>query len=218
MAEDDELREEDGSTAEEDDAGLGRVLALSDGVFAIAMTLLALDLRIPDVSGKDLPHALAEHWGAYFAFLLSFFVISRYWLNHHRIFRHIVRVDGGMMRINLLLLLVVAALPFPTAVLANHGSTTAAIVLYASSVVAATLLLGALWLWAGNHSLTAVTMPRRATYDEASVSFVVAVVFLISIPVAFVVPGEAAFIWLLLFLPRPIMLLGAQRARRLFRH
>lgn len=217
MAEDDELREEDGST-EEDDAGLGRVLALSDGVFAIAMTLLALDLRIPDVSDEDLPHALAGHAGAYLAFLLSFFVISRYWLNHHRIFRHIVRADGGMMRINLLFLLVVAALPFPTAVLSNHGNTTAGVVLYASSVVAATLLLGAMWLWAGNHSLTAVTMPRRATYDEASVSFVVAVVFLISIPVAFVVPGEAAFIWLLLFTPRQIMLLGAQRVRRLFRH
>jgi uncharacterized membrane protein len=120
VAEDDELREEVGST-EDDDAGLGRVLALSDGVFAIAMTLLALDLRIPDVSNKDLPHALADNAGAYLAFLLSFFVISRYWLNHHRMFRHIVRVDGGMMRINLLLLLVVAALPFPTAVL----STTA---------------------------------------------------------------------------------------------
>ncbi|HEY2176606.1 MAG TPA: TMEM175 family protein [Mycobacteriales bacterium] len=217
MAEDDELREEGGST-EEDDAGLGRVLALSDGVFAIAMTLLALDLRIPDVSNKDLPHALADHAGAYLAFLLSFFVISRYWLNHHRMFRHIVRVDGGTMRLNLLFLLVVAALPFPTAVLSNHGSTTAGVVLYASSVVAATLLLGALWLWAGNHSLTAVTMPRRATYDEASVSFVVAVVFLVSIPVAFVVPSEAAFIWLLLFLPRRTMLLGAQRVRRLFRH
>jgi uncharacterized membrane protein len=217
VAEDDELREEVGST-EDDDAGLGRVLALSDGVFAIAMTLLALDLRIPDVSNKDLPHALADNAGAYLAFLLSFFVISRYWLNHHRMFRHIVRVDGGMMRINLLLLLVVAALPFPTAVLSNHGNTTAGVVLYASSVVAATLLLGALWLWAGNHSLTAVTMPRRATYDEASVSFVIAVVFLISIPVAFVVPSEAAFVWLLLFLPRQIMLLGAQRVRRLFRH
>ncbi len=214
VVEDDERPDAD--EPEEDDAGLGRVLALSDGVFAIAMTLLALDLRIPGVSNEDLPHALAEHGASYLAFLLSFYVVSRYWVNHHRLFRHVMRVDGGLMRLNLLLLLVVAALPFPSSLMSEHGGTTAAVVIYASTLAVASAILGALWLWASSHSLTTVTMPERVAREEAQVSLVITGIFLVSVALAFVIPAEAPFVWLLLVIPRREMLRSSNRILGLF--
>ncbi len=213
MVEDDERP--DAEEPEEDDAGLGRVLALSDGVFAIAMTLLALDLRIPGVSNEDLPHALAEHEGSYLAFLLSFYVVSRYWVNHHRLFRHVMRVDAGLMRLNLLLLLVVAAVPFPSSLMSEHGGTTAAVAIYSSTLAVASAILGTLWLWASSHSLTTVTMPERVAREEAQVSVVVTGIFLVAVGLAFVIPSEAPFVWLLLAVPRRVMLRWSKGVLRL---
>jgi uncharacterized membrane protein len=129
-----------------EDNSLGRLLALSDGVFAIAMTLLALDLRlpaIPDDAGADevaaavgavLPHALT--------FLLSFYVVAAYWRAHHRIMRGVTRVHWRVTRETLGLLCLVAALPFPTSLLAEHAGAPVSLAVYgAVNVVASALLL-----------------------------------------------------------------------------
>ena len=95
--------------------GLGRMLALSDGIFAIAMTLLAFQIQPPDLRGRDV-HQLARALGAlgdrYYVFALSFWVIGMIWLGHHRLFRSVERADEALMVINLLFLMTVAALPF----------------------------------------------------------------------------------------------------------
>ena len=98
----------------------GRVEAFSDGVFAIAITLLILDVHVPAPSSGPLRSALLRQWPTYIAFLISFAFIGIMWVNHHRLFNHIRRSDNTLMFLNLLLLLGVCVVPFPTALLAAH--------------------------------------------------------------------------------------------------
>jgi uncharacterized membrane protein len=100
-----------------------RVEAFSDRVFAIAITLLILNLKVPSGPAGHLGAALARQWPTYAAFLLSFFFIGIMWVNHHRLFNHIRRSDNGLLFLNLLLLLGITVVPFPTALLAAHYGT-----------------------------------------------------------------------------------------------
>ena len=91
---------EDDEAAEE---GMGRILALSDGVFAIAITLLILEIAIPAKGQPDLPKALLKLWPQYLAYALSFVVIARFWVTHHLAFRLIGRYDAALVWLNLVL-------------------------------------------------------------------------------------------------------------------
>ncbi|MGW4249444.1 TMEM175 family protein [Nocardia sp. NPDC004722] len=97
-----------------------RVEAFSDGVMAIAITLLVLEIRLPETEGGDLWRELTGLWPSYLAYAGSFLTIGVLWLCHHRFFSRIRRMDGLLHCGNLLLLLAVAFLPFPTTVLAHH--------------------------------------------------------------------------------------------------
>lgn len=127
----------------------GRVEAFSDGVFAIATTLLILDIHVPQETGRQLTVALAHQWPSYFAYVVSFLVIGVMWVNHHALFGHLAKVDRTLVFLNLLLLLVVAALPWPTALLAQHLRVTADAkvvgVIYSSVMVAHALVYGSIW-------------------------------------------------------------------------
>ena len=114
-----------------------RVEAFSDGVFAIAMTLLILEIRTPERLGAgQLPHALFILWPSYLAFATSFFTIGVMWMNHHRLFNIIGKSDQGLLAINGLLLFSVTFIPFPTALLArylDHPDSRVAAILYNST-------------------------------------------------------------------------------------
>ncbi|MFE3758586.1 TMEM175 family protein [Nocardia tengchongensis] len=97
-----------------------RVEAFSDGVMAIAITLLVLEIRLPDTEGGSLWHELTGLWPSYLAYAGSFLTIGVIWLCHHRFFSRVRAMDGLLHCGNLLLLLAVAFLPFPTTVLAHH--------------------------------------------------------------------------------------------------
>src|SRR5215470_7974322 len=97
-----------------------RIEAFSDGVFAIAITLLILNVQVPPASVGHLGTALTHQWPTYVAYLISFSFIGIMWVNHHRLFNHIRRSDNGLMFLNLLLLLGVSVVPFPTALIAAH--------------------------------------------------------------------------------------------------
>jgi uncharacterized membrane protein len=97
-----------------------RVEAFSDGVFAIAITLLILDVHVPGGPAGSLGSALFRQWPTYVSFLISFAFIGIMWVNHHRLFNHIRRSDNSLLFFNLLLLLGVTVVPFPTALLANR--------------------------------------------------------------------------------------------------
>jgi uncharacterized membrane protein len=133
---------------------LGRTLALSDGIFAIAMTLLAFQIQPPDLHGNEIHHlALGALGTRYFVCVLSFAVIGTLWLAHHRTFCHIRRADEALMSLNILFLMAIAALQFPSAVMGRYGSERTAVVLYASSMAVAGGLLGALLLLARRRRL-----------------------------------------------------------------
>jgi uncharacterized membrane protein len=178
--------------------GTDRLQFFSDAVFAIAMTLLVLEIRLPEGADDDLWGALGSIWPSFFAYALSFAIIGLNWITHHRKFRFIPRFDDGLLRINLFFLFAVAFLPFPTSVIADHGSETAAVVLYAVAVSSLSLLQ--LWIWV--HAYRAGLMTKDV--DEGIFRLVrrnllpVPIVFLGSIPFAFWLEGAATFIWILL--------------------
>lgn len=151
-----------------------RIEAFSDGVFAIAATLLILDVKIPPPSQANLVAQLKQQWPSYFAFLLSFLFIGIMWINHHRLFTHIKRTDNGLLILNLLLLLGICAVPFPTAVLAIHlqstGAHTAA-VLYNGSYLVIALFFNLLWRYAVSRNLLDRT--TQASADAISKQYVV---------------------------------------------
>jgi len=132
-----------------------RVEAFSDGVFAIAITLLILDIKIPTPAGGPLARQLLADWPFYFAFLVSFAFIGIMWINHHRLFTHIKRSDDLLLILNLLLLLGVTSVPFPTAVLAaNLGQPgqRAAAVLFNATYVFIAIIFNLLWRYAVSRS------------------------------------------------------------------
>ena len=98
----------------------GRIEAFSDGVFAVAITLLVLNLQPPKPLQVDLVTWLVQQWPAYLAFVTSFATIGVMWMNHHRLFTYITRSDSGLMGLNLLLLMLIVLVPFPTALLADY--------------------------------------------------------------------------------------------------
>jgi uncharacterized membrane protein len=132
-----------------------RVEAFSDGVFAIAITLLVLELRAPSAGSSPLASLLIRQWPSYVAFLVSFAFIGIMWINHHRLFTHIRRSDDALLVLNLLLLLGVVAVPFPTAVLAANlgqpGERTATL-LFNGTYVLIAIAFNVLWRYASSST------------------------------------------------------------------
>jgi uncharacterized membrane protein len=130
-----------------------RLEAFSDGVFAIAITLLVLELNIP--AGDHLWHDLKEEWPSFAAFFVSFWVIGIIWVNHHGVLDHLARANRPLLYLNLLLLLTVVFIPFPTALLAEHLKSGAdeevAAVVYSGAFFAMALAYGLLWTYMTRH-------------------------------------------------------------------
>ncbi|NEA57264.1 DUF1211 domain-containing protein [Streptomyces sp. SID13666] len=128
----------------------GRVEAFSDGVFAIAITLLVLEIKVPPHAGDHLWSALGEMWPSYAAYAVTFLVIGIMWVNHHTVFGFIARVDRVLLFLNLLMLMCVAALPWPAALMAEYlrggdAASHAAAVVYSGFMVAYALTFQAMW-------------------------------------------------------------------------
>jgi len=164
------------SSEREEFTGIERMGAFCDGVFAIALTLLVLELRVPaaDIVGREgLWHALGGHWSSYGAFALSFGIIGIMWANHHSLFRYIGRTNHIFSMLNLGLLFFTVLLPFPTAVLATYlpspEARTPATVLYGANLVMTAIFFNLLWRYAikGRRLL-------RAEADQTRVDHVTA--------------------------------------------
>jgi uncharacterized membrane protein len=129
-----------------------RVEAFSDGVFAIAITLLVLTIAQPGLPYRNLGHDLLNRWPSLAAYVVSFAVIGIMWMNHHTIFSHLERIDRGMSYRNLLLLMTIVFIPYPTGVLGEalrngHNAKTAA-VFYSAAMAINGYAWAVLWLYA----------------------------------------------------------------------
>jgi uncharacterized membrane protein len=191
-------RQEGDEAAEE---GIGRILALSDGVFAIALTLLILDIAVPaTTSDDDLAKVLLDLWPRYLAFALSFLVISRFWVIHRQAFRLIVRGDPALVWLNLLLLLFISFLPFPTAVLGEHTGSPAAAVLYAVAVCLTSAASAAyFWYASGRGNLLGPDVGRAYIRALRARALSGPVFFALTVPIAAFAPYVAAAVWFLAF-------------------
>ena len=132
-----------------------RTETFSDGVFAIAITLLVLDINVPKSELAHLPSAILHAWPDYLGYVTSFLTIGGVWLTHHAIFRRLRLANARIMRLNLLLLMAVAFLPFPTrlmteAVRNTHAERTA-VIFYGSSLLVISIIFAALWTAAAQN-------------------------------------------------------------------
>jgi uncharacterized membrane protein len=129
--------------------GTGRIEAFSDGVFAIAITLLILEVGVPESEFDHLWRGIANQWPAYLAYATSFITIGAIWMLHHGVFRRLRYANAWVMRLNLLLLMVVSFLPFPTKLLAeaihDRDAERAAVIFYGATLLAISLIISALW-------------------------------------------------------------------------
>jgi len=127
----------------------GRTEAFSDGVFAIAITLLVLDIRVSESDFDDLWSGIANQWPSYLAYVTSFLTVGAIWMTHHGIFARLRSVEPTVMRINLLLLMAVSFLPFPTRLMAEGIRATdaerAAVIFYGGTLLVISTLLAAMW-------------------------------------------------------------------------
>jgi len=178
-----------------------RVLFFSDAVFAIAITLLVVDIRVPDITGVvNASRALHDARYKILGFAISFVVIGLFWMGHHRLFRYITALDRRLIFLNLLFLGTIAFLPYPTALLfVSSTSQVAATVFYAACVAGAGLMELAVWLYATHaKGLVPDSISPTARRYELAQLLPTPVVFGLSIPVAFIAPGVAPFTWILL--------------------
>ena len=134
-----------------DDRDTGRLEAFSDGVIAVAITLLILDVHVPNVQ-TGLLQALLNQWPAYLGYVTSFLVITIFWANHHNMFRHIQQVDYALLIINAFFLMCIAFIPFVTSLLTKYITSpteqhTAAIV-YGATLLLNGILFNSIWWYA----------------------------------------------------------------------
>jgi uncharacterized membrane protein len=185
-----------------DHVGLERLIFFSDAVFAIAITLLALEIRLPaaeaELTDGQLLDSLLGLWRSYMAYVISFLVIGSFWLGHHRKFRWIRRYDRRLLLLNLLLLMVVAFLPFPTSVISEYGNQTATI-FYALTMALAGVLSAALWWYAERApQMIDPALDARRRRHELINPLLSAAIFLISCGIALIDSDLAKFSWLLI--------------------
>ncbi len=183
---------------------LDRLIFFSDAVFAIVMTLLVLEIQVPEVPSEraaaDLPGLVLELWPKFFSYVLSFLVVGMYWIGHHQTFRYIMGYDRTLLWLNLLFLLSISFIPFPTDLLGEYGELRFAVIFYAASVGLARLLLAFVWWYAvkGPIRISEDLEPGIARYHLFR-SLTIPFIFLVSIGVAFVSENLAVASWFILF-------------------
>ena len=185
-----------------DETGLERLIFFSDAVFAIAITLLALEIRLPAlpevVSDAQLRDALLALAPKYLSYVISFMVIGIFWLGHHRTFHNVVRYDRRLLWLNLFLLLFIAFIPFPTAVIGEYGNRTGTI-FYAATMTMTGILQALVW-WYTKAGGRLLAQPLEIGFYRRNLLRVTLVptIFLLSIFVAFWDADWAKWTWLLI--------------------
>jgi uncharacterized membrane protein len=177
-----------------------RVVFFSDAVFAIAITLLAVNLRVPEHTQVGTWHQIHEALPNIRGFAISFLVIAFFWLGHHGIFRYITALDRRLIALNLLFLGGIAFLPYPTDVLSSSSGQSAAVIFYAACGAFAGLVEAAIWIYAFTSPAHLTSPDTRSVQTFYLLRILrVPVIFLLSIPIAIFSPSAALYFWLLIW-------------------
>jgi uncharacterized membrane protein len=204
-----------GDSRIEGGSGVERLVYFSDAVFAIAITLLALEIRLPemqDPTTRELAGALVGLLPRFYGFAISFWIIAVYWLAHHRIFRYIRADDRRLQVINLLFLMWIVLMPFSASLLGGYGSYQLAEILYFSHMILTSLSMALLWRYAtGGRKLVDPDLDRIVVRYNFARILSLPVVFLFAICISFFSTAAAGYSVLLLFFVRPLTGLYARR-------
>jgi uncharacterized membrane protein len=183
-------------------SGTARMEAFSDGVFAIAATLLVLEIGVGTGADQHLGRALVDLWPSYLAYATSFLIIGIIWVNHHECVACMARVNRTMLFINIVFLMVVAFIPFPTKLVADHlqkSGEHAAVYAYVITLIAMSVLYNVWWRYARHdRRLIAESVPQSRV-DAISRAFDPgAALYLIVLVVAFFSPLASVILTLIL--------------------
>lgn len=190
--------------------GIDRLLALTDGVVAIALTLLVLQLQVPALtehpdSAEALWHALSPDGSEITSYLVSFLVIAQFWMVHHRVLRGMRGHSEGLAWRNFGFLLALTLMPFTSDLIGRYGTNPVAITLFGLNLVAISLSTQWIFLYAARHNL--IRDVARSTRDERTarvrVIFVISIVG-VSVVLAWTAPQLAKFVWLLFLVVPPL--------------
>ena len=183
--------------------GTGRLEAFSDGVFAIAITLLVLEISVPESDFDNLWKGIVDQWPSYLAYATSFITIGGLWAMHHAIFRRLASADGVVIRLNILLLMLVSFLPFPTKLVAEAIHLTsaerAAVIFYGLVLLSISIVTAVLWRYVVSHrdllepEVTDDVVMAMTSVTTPSIGFYIVVLLL-----AILAPEVAAFGFLLI--------------------
>jgi len=194
-----------------------RLEAFSDGVFAIAATLLVLELRVP-ADEPDLTHALLQLWPAYAAYLVSFLTIGIIWVNHHTLLEHCRRVDRRFLYLNLLLLVAVGIVPFPTSLvdryIVSESGATAALVVYGLGGLLIAIGFAAVFFYATHDGrLVGDRVSARQIRADGMLFPIGLAAYSVGIALAFVAPLASLAVYALtaLFYALPLLPIADQR-------
>ena len=193
------------------DLEFDRALLFTDAVYAIAMTLLVVGIAVPTVSGdSDSPSAMLDALGdkssEFISFFVAFWIIGRYWLAHHSFVSRLRSADHRLISINLVYLGFVAFLPFPTALIGQYEENPISLVLFAGTLAVVSLLEVMLFRYAWRHGHTKLTIPAHVARWGMIGALLPVGIFLLSMPIAFLVDTTVALASWLLFIPFALLI------------
>ena len=181
--------------------GVSRIVDFSNGVIGFAITLLVINIRVPESRAKagELPAELLALWPQYIAYLISFYIIGENWIIFNRIFSHIERYDETLYWLVLLFLLFIAVLPFPTSLVSVYPDRKIAALLYAGTVTCVVFSRTMIWWYATkNHRLVHESLNPCFIQGTLRNAILLLAGFIISAVIAFFSPIEAIYLWVLL--------------------
>jgi uncharacterized membrane protein len=189
---------------------LDRINAFSDGVFAVAITLLVLSIAVPALRGAhtnaNLWHSLSSVWGLFFSYVLSFWIIGTFWYRHHDLFDRLETADSVMVYLNILLLLVIAFIPFTTSLMGKYGDISLAVAIYTVTMALTCILLGTLCLYcAKGGRLVGKDFDFEFTYHFTIRYVSMVLVFLGAAGIAFINASAGLYFLGVLFVVSPLL-------------
>ena len=189
-----------------------RLAALADGVFAIVMTLLVLEISIPEIAHPslqaELPRRILELWPKFYSYVLSFLVLGILWTIHHRSFHSIKRSDNTLIWLNIVFLMFVALIPFSTSLLGNYGTEQLSFVVYAINALLALVMRLIIWTYAtGKYRLVDSDINPRWVKRDKLISIGIFLVFVLVIGISFINVTAAFSVLVLLLVAAIVMLL-----------
>ncbi|HTT14207.1 MAG TPA: TMEM175 family protein [Thermoplasmata archaeon] len=192
---------------------LGRIIALSDGVFAFALTLLVLSLAVPSIAvvhtNGQLGASLNQDLPTFFGYAFAFVMIGVWWIVHNRTYQYIVRFDSALVWLNMALLAQIAVMPFVLSVYTTYANNPYnfryAVDLFAALQITLGITTTSLWLYARRAGLTKPDLPEQVSHYFVRRGYLTAAVFALSIGIAFYRVDWAQYSWVLIFVVQRLL-------------